>query len=445
VPQSRDSKRAGAYAAWAKAPLLLLTLALTLSAATPAQHVIQLPAGVVNLDSEIHAASDTEVRGDPAGTVLRVTGRAAIVAEGSNIRIHDLTIEGSEGPAARLPGYDVPFARFTRGNGILALGVDGLTVERVQVRKVSGFAILVNASRHVEISDCTVDASGGRNSAGRNNTTGGILLEEGTADFHVTRCRLSGIRGNGIWTHSLYTSPRNGPGAIANNWFHNIGRDAIQVGHALSIRVEGNTGDRIGFPIEDVDIESRAIPVAIDTAGNVSGSVYTGNQFREVNGKCIDLDGFHDGEISRNTCANSAAAEAYPFGGYSIVMNNTNPDMRSQNVRITDNEIDGSKFGGIFVIGTGNHVEGNRMRRLNLAHCNEEAARFGCYYAAGQPDLLQSGIYLGSGAERPAPARGNVIAGNEISGFKMEQRCVALAPGIAKDWNTVRDNVCRQP
>ena len=417
--------------------------AVALVAPGPRHHVIQLPPGVVVLRSEMRVGPDTEVRGDPAGTVLQVAGRAAIVAEGHDIRLHDLTIEGTGGPAVGLPGYDVPFARFTSGNGILALGVEGLTVERVHFRKVSGFAVLVNRSRRVAISDCDVTASGGHNAAGRNNATGGILLEEGTTGFRVERCRLSGIRGNGIWTHSLYTSARNGQGAIEGNHFHEIGRDAIQVGHAYSVRVEGNAGDHIGYPVEDVDIEGRAIPVAIDTAGNVSESAYRNNRFNEVNGKCIDLDGFHDGEVSGNTCVNRSPAETYRFGGYGIVMNNTNPDMRSQNIRVIGNVIDGPMFGGIFVIGTGHRVERNRLLHVNLAHCNEEAARFGCYYAPGEPEMLESGIYLGRGAERPAPARGNTIADNEISGFKMDTRCIGRAPGIGKDWNIVRGNVCR--
>ena len=38
--------------------------------------------------------------------------------------------------------------------------------------------------------------------------------------------------------------------------------------------------------------------------------------------------------------------------------------------------------------------------------------------------MLQSGIYLGARAERPAPAHGNTIEDNEITGFKMRERCV---------------------
>jgi hypothetical protein len=141
-------------------------------------------------------------------------------------------------------------------------------------------------------------------------------------------------------------------------------------------------------------------------------------------------------------CINSRGPEAYPFGGYGVVMNNSNPDMQSRNVRIEDNRIEGAKFGGVFVIGTGNIVRGNRLLNLNTAHCNEDAARFGCYYAPGQPEMLQAGIYLGSGAERPAPARGNVIEWNRITGWRMAQRCVESAPGVSAAWNTVRFNRC---
>ena len=323
----------------------------------------------------------------------------------------------------------MPFARFTPGNGVLAEGVSQLTILNVRFREIAGFAVLVSRSRQVAIDGVRVDDSGSRNPAGRNNTTGGILLEEGTSDFRVTRCELRNIRGNGIWTHSLYTSPRNARGVFAENRFDSIGRDALQVGHATSVRVEGNSGTRIGFPEEAVDVEGRAIPVGVDTAGNVDRSVYARNQFSGVNGKCIDLDGFHDGEVSGNVCTDVA--------GYGIVMNNTNPDMQSRNVRMEDNLLDGVKYGGIFVIGENHVIRRNRLLNLNTAHC-------GCYYTAGEPDIFRSGIYLGRGAERPAPARGNLVEENEITGYQMDSHCIGIAPGILPDWNAVRGNRCRE-
>ncbi len=401
----------------------------------PRGRFLQLAPGTVEVHAEMVLEDGAEVRGAASGSVLRAAadfhGRALIVVRGNRVLLHDFTVDGNRETLETrmgLPGYDVPFARFTTGNGVLAEGVGQLTIQNVSFREIAGFAVLASRSRYVAIDGVRVSDSGSRNAAGRNNTTGGILLEEGTSDFRVTHCALRDIRGNGIWTHSLYTSPRNARGVLAENRFDTIGRDALQVGHATEVRVEGNSGTRIGYPGEAVDVEGRAIPVGVDTAGNVDRSVYTRNQFSKINGKCIDLDGFHDGEVSRNICVEIA--------GYGIVMNNTNPDMASRNVRIEGNLLDGVKYGGIFVIGENNTIRRNRLLNLNTAHC-------GCDYTAGEPDMFRSGIYLGRGAERPAPARGNLVEENEITGYQMDRHCIGGAPGIDAAWNTVRGNRCR--
>ncbi len=435
---------------WIAASALALAAAVAIAPRPPATRVLVFPAGVTVVHREIHLPAGAEARGLAGRSVLLAaadfTGRALLVVDGPGVRVTGLVVDGNRDALetrAGLPPYDTPFARFTRANGLLAEAVSDLAVEDVTFRSIAGFAVLVSRARGVRIRRVRVAASGSRNPAGRNNTTGGILLEEGTRDFRVEGCDLRGIRGNGIWTHSLYTSPRNARGVIAGNRFERIGRDAVQVGHATAVRVERNTGAWIGFPLDDVDVENRAIPVAVDTAGNVDASLYAGNEFREIDGKCFDLDGFHDGAVRGNVCINRQPAAAYPFGGYGVVMNNTNPDMRAENVAIEDNWIQGAKFGGIFVIGEHNLVRGNQLLNLNTAHCNEDAARFGCYYAPGEPGMLQAGIYLGRGAERPAPARYNTIERNRITGWKMDSRCIGRAPGIAPDWNTLRANACR--
>ena len=415
----------------------------------PLRRVIQLPGGVTRLNRPWEIASGVEVRGSPRGSVLRMEapfdGPAALVVR-SDVYLHGFTIDGNRAALEQpggLPPYDVPFARFTRGNGILAEGGNGVRIADVRFHDMAGFAVLASRARDISLYRLQVADSGSRNLAGRNNATGGILLEEGSSDFRVEECGLLRILGNGIWTHSLSPSPRDARGVIARNRFEEIGRDAIQVGHATDVEAYENTGLRIGFPLDAVDMENRAIPVALDTAGNVERCSYARNRFQEIDGKCIDLDGFHDGEVRENICINRGAPEQYRWGNYGIVMNNSNPTMRTRNIRVIGNLIQGPLFGGIFVIGTDNIIERNRLLDLNRAHCNEDAARFGCYYAPGEPDMLRSGIYLGRGAERPAPARGNLIENNEITGFKMQTRCIALAPGIAPDWNTVRGNTCR--
>jgi hypothetical protein len=130
--------------------------------------------------------------------------------------------------------------------------------------------------------------------------------------------------------------------------------------------------------------------------------------------------------------------ECHDVGGYGIVFNNTNPDMQSRNIRVTGNTLENVMYGGIFVIGSGHTVANNQLLNLNYSHCD------GCGYVPDEPDMLDSGIYLGRKAERAAPARGNVVENNEVTGYKMKARCVGHAPGIGADWNTVRGNVCKE-
>lgn len=425
-------------------------LVLAACSRAPQYRVIPLPEGIMDIHEPLIVDGDTEVRGAPRGSVVRMAegfrGRAAMVIRGNGVRLRNFTIMGDRdelGVRSELPPYDRSFANYTEGNGILADSRTDLAIENLRFSEMAGFAILVSRSHNVSIERVTVESSGSRNAVGSNNATGGILLEEGTTDFEVANCGFRKIRGNGLWTHSLYTSPRNARGVFARNLFDTIGRDAIQVGHATGIHVQDNQGTHIGFPLDAVDAPGHAIPVGLDTAGDVDHAEYLDNRFSEIDGKCMDLDGLHDSEIRGNLCVNRAAPQAYPLGNYSIVMNNTNPDMRTKNIRIVDNTLDSPVFGGIFVIGTGNYIARNRLWNMDTAHCNDNIAHYGCNYAAADPELLESGIYLGRGAERPAPARGNVIEDNWITGWKMRAHCVETAPDIPEDSNTVRDNMCR--
>jgi hypothetical protein len=429
--------------------LALAALALVLLLPAPGPRVVELPAGTVELDRELVVANGMELRAAPSGTVLRAAadfrGRALVVVHGSGVTLRGFSLDGNRGALeqpAGLPPSDKPFSQFTRGNGILAVGVSKLRIENLRFRNIAGFAVLVSRSRDIRIDQVEVADSGSRDARGRNNTTGGILLEEGTGDFRVTRSVFRNIRGNGVWTHSLFTSPRNHDGWIAFNFFQDLARDAIQVGHASNVRVEENQGTRIGYPAELVDLESQAYPVAIDTAGDVDHSSYARNRFTEIDGKCIDLDGFHDGEVIGNSCVNRPDAALYPFGNIGILFNDSNPHTRSERIRVVGNLLDGVKYTGIFAFGTGHEIAHNRLLHLNLAHCNEEAAKSGCYYPQGEPDALETGIYMGRGILWPEPARGNVVEDNEISGYRMKERCIGFAPGVEPSANTIRNNRC---
>jgi hypothetical protein len=221
-------------------------------------------------------------------------------------------------------------------------------------------------------------------------------------------------------------------GVFLNNQFETIGRDALQVGHAKTIRVEGNHGTEIGFPADIVDVEGGGTPVAIDTAGDVSETSYLRNRFTEINGKCT---------VSGNSCVNAGKAADYASGHFGIVMNNSNPSAHSNNIEIKGNNIDGAKYGGLFVMGRGNRILNNRFANLNLAGCGE-STEFTCIYKADEPEMLQSGIYLGKGVARLEQTSGNVIRGNEVSGRQIAAHCVVTGPGVSRSANTIADNRC---
>ena len=412
---------------------------------------IQLPAGLIEVSSELTVASgahDLEIVGN--GTRLKAAdnfkGRAVLVLENvERIHLRDFAIDGNRGKLAKPLEMAPPenaFRVWYPNNGVLANKVVGLEIERLELSNVVNFPILVSQSKDVRITGVAIQDSGSKNARGRNNTSGGILIEEGTADFTVRDSTFNGILGNALWTHSNFRSPRQQDGVFAGNKFDTVGRDALQLGHATRVRIEQNTGVNVGYPVEAVDIENQGTPVAIDTAGNVDRSEYTGNTFEEVNGQCVNLDGFHDGAVRGNRCTNRQTAADYAFGSFGMAMNNANPDTHSNNIEIVNNVIDGSKFGGLFLMGSGNRVLGNRFVHLNLAGCNESARQFGCIYKADEPDLLQSGIYLGAGASRPEPVRGNIIRDNEISGHGMKAHCIVFGPRVVRASNTIAGNIC---
>jgi hypothetical protein len=427
---------------------LLLTLA-----ATAAAERIVLPPGLTEVADERPIESGTTVVGDPRGSVLRLAagfrGRAAFVVEcGAHVRFEGFTIDGNRAANAQtqaLPTAIQTFARSYQAGGILAEDARDVTVEGVHFREMGGFAVLASRVHGFTVRRVEVMDSGSRLPGGINNATGGILIEDWSREFAVRESRFVRILGNAVWTHSRAISLRNEDGEIADNTFESIGRDAIQVGHATRVAVRGNRGTHIGYPLDAVDARG-GIPVAIDTAGDVANSTYTGNHFEELNGKCIDLDGFHHGTVSGNICRNRGPAAGYPSGHYGIVFNNSNPQMRSEAVLVENNRIEGMKYGGIFLLGRGHIVRGNRLLDVNRAGCPESHAEFGCLYFPDQPDILASGIYLGVSAEagsRAETSGGIRVEDNVITGHGMGRRCIGHAPQVKLKENTVKNNECR--
>lgn len=408
---------------------------------------ISLPSGDIDLTEPliVEGATNLVIRGE--GTRLRATfdGRALlIIRKSKSVRVENVSFDGNREKHTvkfGLPPSDQPMAAWNKNNGVLVEDSDDVTLRKLTIRNVVSYPVLVNKSRHSLVEEVMIGDSGTVDEKGLNNATGGILFEEGCEQFVVRKCKLRNIRGNGIWTHSLYTSPRNQRGEFQENDIRYVGRDALQAGHAVDLKIVGNTGGFVGFPPEAVDLSRLAVPVVIDTAGNVEKSLYAANQFEEVNGKCIDLDGFHHGTVTENQCVNRRALENYPHGHFGIVLNNSNPDMRSEAIEITKNQMEGFRFGGLFLIGERHVVKDNVFAKINLARCGEVLGP-GCVYKVDEPDMLRSGIYLGRGAERAAISKGIVVENNTVSGFGMAKKCIAFAPGVKPAANTVKGNKC---
>ena len=97
-------------------------------------------------------------------------------------------------------------------NGLWFDQTHSIRIADVKFEEVAGFPILISRSSDILIERVSVANSGSRNREHRNNTTGGIVIEEGSSNFTVRNCAFRNILGNGLWTHSLYTSERNHDG-----------------------------------------------------------------------------------------------------------------------------------------------------------------------------------------------------------------------------------------
>ena len=417
--------------------------------------VVELPAGETRLDRPIvipKGSHNIQLRGNAAGSTLVLKpgfqGTAAIdIESASNITLSGFSIIGDRGDLKSdwyLPLQEAAFADYYAANGIVARISTNVTIRGVRISRIRAFPVIVNAGSRTLIDSVTINDSGTLNRDGRNNTTGGILIEEGSIGFEVRNSDLNRVTGNGIWTHSYARSPRQSDGVIRDNTIITVARDAIQIGHATRVRVENNRGSEIGFPVDYVDFPGYATPVAIDTAGNVDHTIYTGNEFTDVAGQCFDLDGFHDGEVINNSCINQPATAARWIGlHFGILFGNHDPGMTSSNITIVHNTIRGFAYGGVFLIGDHNRIEDNRFLDVNLAHCGSQPVPAKCAALPDQPDALRSGIYLSDNGGRPAETRENIIRNNLIEGFGIAEDCIASKPGVGLKANTISGNTCQ--
>jgi hypothetical protein len=357
---------------------------------------VALPGVVIEISREIVLpgdAHDLTIRG--SNTTIKASaefrGRALIVASaGRNIAIRDLSLDGNRGafPQPVAPAQaGAMLSRVVANNGIVAEGIAGLEIAQVKATQIAGFPILVNGGRNVHIHDIEITESGSLDASGHNNGSGGVVLEEGIADFEILHALIGKVRGNGVWIRSADNSIA-ARGRIADSEFAILARAAIELNHATAVTIENNTGHMIGFPGEETVTTGTMLPAAITSSGAVDHVAIRNNTFEQIAGRCFSLEGFSDGEMTGNGCS-------------------------------------ASLFNGLLIRGTGNKITGNHLTEINSAHRD-------------QPESLRAGIYLAGGAS------GNTIDSNEISGYGMAQHCIG-GPGMTDAGaaaNKITKNVC---
>lgn len=235
----------------AETPEAVLRKALTAKTGT-----VTLPPGVIEISREMVIPADAhDLLVRAKGTTLKASaafrGRALLyIAGGLNIRVEDLSLDGSRdavGRMASLPPSGTMYSRGVANNGIVAEGVTGLEIARVKARNVAGFAVLVNGGLGAKLSEIEVTDSGGYNAQHRNNGAGGIALEEGLADFDVRRCLIGGIRGSAITLRNVKR------GVIQENELNVLARDAVTADHVSSVIIRNNRSREIGYPTSEFD------------------------------------------------------------------------------------------------------------------------------------------------------------------------------------------------
>ena len=343
---------------------------------------VALPEGTYEISREIALppdAHDLEIVGP--GVTLKAAatfrGRALLVIpHGSNIKVFGLALDGNREAVGRLggpPPAGTMFARFVANNGILAEGIKGLEISNIQATYIAGYVILVNGGSDVRIHEVEVTESGGFDVRRHNNGSGGILLEEGVADFEITRCLFGKLRGNGVWLTSDAGSPPVTRGRIAENEFSILSGSAVVLRNTANIEMEENMAKMIGFPSDEVDTADSLLPAGVAVRGRTSHLGVRNNHFEQIAGRCMTLNGLTESEIAANDCRDVL-------------------------------------FNAVVLNGSGNTVSANHFPDVNKSKKTD-------------PDSLHAGVYLAAGA------KDNLIEANEIAGPGISTHCV-MGPSL---------------
>ncbi len=167
--------------------------------------LVELPAGEIHLSRPLvfpKGAHNIRVVGNPSGTTLVLDsdfpGSAAVVIDGSsNVTLSGFSIIGDRGDLKSdwyFPLKEAAFADYYTANGVAVRKSADVTIRGVRISRIRAFPIIVNATSKVLIDSVTIKDSGTLNRDGHNNTTGGILLEEGSSRISKSATQISCTR-----------------------------------------------------------------------------------------------------------------------------------------------------------------------------------------------------------------------------------------------------------
>ncbi len=462
--------------------------------------IVRLAAGEYLLEAPLQVAREgLTLEGEGEATVLL---RAVRVENGEgllNVRANGVTLrrfrvdgqvsephaipylDPSGGPSVlRAPIHGDPMHPELLRNTSITIhrGVQDITVEDLIIERTGGYAILIDARyggvryvnfRRLQLRDNQPHVFGKPGDIRYGSWTGGIHYQNDGRDLDFARHALVGltiedsefrrISGHAIWGHGYGFHTLNEEITVRRNRFIDVGMDGVLIANALRAVVEENQFHRIGYVASAPGAAPRPawypgfrpdgadnIPaVGIDTSGLVKDSVYRKNEMLNVNGHCIDLDGFTRGDVLDNTMRVSGREDSWhfvndrvaEFGGHQkgnftkgINLSNTAGAEATEQVRIEGNTL--LNLGG-FAIAL------NDSQRCTVA--NNHIRHYGQIYG---PVILSNS--LREPRDRHV-SRENVIRDNYIH-FYLEAWCVTEADDLGGGSlpvlgpNFVHDNVC---
>jgi parallel beta-helix repeat protein len=404
---------------------------------TPNGGVIRLSAGEYILDTPLQLNRDSiTLEGVGSTTVLK---RGVLVENGEgvvNVRAKRITLRGFRFDGDVLEPTGIPYVdpvnefsvhgapiysnpmhpELLRNTGITIHGnTSNVRLEDLEIQHTGGYAILIDARygsisnvemRRLHLRDNRPHLFGNPNDLRYGSWTGGIHYQNDGRDLEFARHALRGltiedstferISGHAIWGHGYGFQTLNEDVVIRRCQFTDIGLDGVLIGNTRRAVVEHNHFHRIGytprngggrprpawFPGFREDRADNIPAVGIDTSGLVSESVYQGNTMLNVNGNCIDLDGFTRGDVLHNSMQVSGRADAWNYindlvdefgpaqvGNYTkgINLSNTAGATLTESVRIVGNTIMNLGGYGIFLYDSQRClVEDNHIRHYSL-------------------------------------------------------------------------------